>query len=68
MILKEYLQKSGTSAERFSVRSGVPFSSLYAYMSGRRKPSQSAAEKIEKASQGKVTVMEQRGKDKRKKK
>ena len=68
MILKEYLQKSGTNAETFSVRSGVPFSSLYAYMSGRRKPSQRAAEKIEKASKGKITVMEMRGKDNRKKK
>ena len=67
MHLKEYLSKYRISVEEFAVRSTLSASSLWHYFSGRRRPTQKTAERIEKISDGLVTVKELRGSDARKK-
>lgn len=65
MILKEFVRKYKIDLVRFSIECGSRPSSLYQYMSGKRVPRQEIAENIEKASDGLVTVREQRGCDDR---
>jgi len=65
MNLEDYLNKYQISKAEFSRRSGVAVSGLHHYISGRYKPNQTTAEKIEKASDLVVSVKEQRGKDDR---
>lgn len=67
MTLKDYLTKYRISVEEFAYRICLSSSSLWHYFSGRRKPTQKTAERIEKESDGLVTVQELRGKDARKK-
>lgn len=67
MRLKEYLSKYRINPVEFAVRCQVSPASIYLYLKGR-KPHQKIAEKIENQSDGLVTVLELRGKDKRVKK
>jgi len=66
MQLKNYLEKYRIHPVEFAVRCGISPASIYFYLKGR-KPNQKTAEVIEEQSDGLVTVMELRGKDKRKK-
>ncbi len=66
MQLKEYLEKYRIHPVEFAVRCRISPASVYLYLKGR-KPNQKTAEAIEDQSDGLVTVMELRGKDKRKK-
>ena len=63
MTFKEYLNKYRITVEEFAVRSKLSSASIWHYFSGRRRPTQKTAERIEKMSDGLVTVMELRGKD-----
>jgi len=65
MKLKEFVVKYKIDLVKFSLECGSRPSSLYQYMSGKRVPRQKIAEAIEKASDGLVTVREQRGIDDR---
>lgn len=67
MLLKEYLTKYRIPRSEFAVRCKIGVSTLFHYLAGTRKPNQTTAERIEKESDGLVTVFEQRGTDKRKK-
>ncbi len=68
MTLKEYLSKYKISMTEFAFRSGISIAALYNYKDGRRTPDQKMAEKIERETGGRVTVMQLRGKDERIKK
>ena len=65
MKLREYLQKYRITRKEFSQRVGVSDASIYNYLFGRKNPTQKIAERIEKESDGLVTVFELRGKDAR---
>jgi len=66
MLPREYLNKYRISVSEFARRAGVLRGSIWHYFAGRRRPSQKTAERLEKASDGLVTVLEWRGKDDRK--
>lgn len=68
MTLKEYLQQTGLNIAYLSLTSGLGYSTLYGYVAGTARPHQRNAERLEKVTGGKVTVMDLRGKDDRKKK
>ncbi len=65
MKLKEYLAKYRISVEEFSCRVDISATSIWQYFNGTRRPTQKNAERIEKESDGLVTVMDMRGEDKR---
>jgi DNA-binding transcriptional regulator YdaS (Cro superfamily) len=65
MTLKEYLTKYRIPVPEFAHRSRINPSSVWHYFAGRRKPNQRTAERIERASDGLVSVKELRGKDDR---
>lgn len=66
MTLRDYLTKYRITVEEFAVRCKLSGASVWHYFAGRRKPTQKTAERIEKVSDGLVTVFEMRGKDARK--
>lgn len=66
MKLKDFLEKYRIHPVEFAVRCGISPASVYLYLKGR-KPNQRTAEIIEKESDGVVSVLELRGKDKRNK-
>lgn len=65
MKLKEYLEKNKISALKFSFSCGTDAAAIYAIVKGIRRPQQALAERIEKATNGEVKVVELRGKDER---
>jgi hypothetical protein len=65
MLPRDYLNKYRLTIKEFSGRVGITPACMWHYLSGRRKPSQRTAEKMEKESDGIITVMEMRGKDAR---
>lgn len=65
MTLKEYLDNRFDSPMSLAFRCELTIASIYNYLSGKRKPYQWAAERIEKETGGRVTVEELRGKDER---
>lgn len=65
MKLKDYLNKYRISVEEFAYRSDLSATTLWFYFSGKRRPTQRNAEKIERLSDGLVTVFELRGEDAR---
>lgn len=66
--LKEFLDKYKIDKTKFAAKLDTNAATIYHYMSGRNKPRQKLAERIEKETDGLVTVMELRGKDDRNKK
>ncbi len=66
MELKDYFTKYRIHPVEFAVRCRISPASVYLYLRGR-KPNQRTAQAIEKESDGLVSVLELRGKDKRKK-
>jgi len=62
MKLLEYLEKANLSTEEFARIIGISTTGMFHYLAGRRRPSQKTAIKIEKATQGHVTVKDLRGK------
>jgi predicted transcriptional regulator len=66
MKLRDFLEKYRIHPVEFAVRCGISPASIYLYLKGR-KPNQRTAELIEKESDGVISVLELRGKDKRKK-
>ena len=68
MKLKDYITQfhRGCVAE-FAVRTDLSTTILWQYFSGLRRPSQKTAERIEKETGGRVTVLELRGEDNRNK-
>lgn len=68
MDLKFYLSKYRIPPTEFAARCGVCVASIHNYIAKSRIPRQKIAEKIEKISDGLVTVKELRGKDDREKK
>ena len=66
MKLKDFLEKYRIHPVEFAVRCKISPASIYLYLKGR-KPHQRTAERIEKASDGVVSVMELRDEDQRKK-
>ncbi len=66
MKLKDYFTKYRIHPVEFAVRCKISPASVYLYLRGR-KPNQKTAEAIEKESDGLVSVLELREKDKRKK-
>lgn len=67
MTLDEFMDEYSISTEQMSSLCDLSFHTIYAYLRNIRKPTQRTAEIIEKVTAGKVTVMELRGQDKRKK-
>lgn len=67
MKLNEFFEKYKMDKTKFAGNVDVHFVTLAGYLAGRWKPSQKAAERIEKHTDGLVTVFELRGKDDRKK-
>lgn len=67
MKLKEFLTKYRIHPVEFAVRCKISPASIYLYLKGQ-KPNQRTAEAIERESDGLVSVMEMRDKDKRLKK
>jgi transcriptional regulator with XRE-family HTH domain len=67
MTLRQYLTKYRITIEEFAFRCGVTPAAIWNYLSGRRKPFQKVAEKIEQETDGLVTVFIMRGKDDRRK-
>ena len=65
MTLKEYMTKYRMDVLKFAYECGVPYSSMWSYISGKHKPRQRVAERIEITSDKLVTVKELRGKDDR---
>lgn len=65
MKLKEFVDKYKIDPVVFSLECGLRPATIWAYLRGDRRPSQKAAEEIEKVSDGLVTVFELRGEDKR---
>lgn len=68
MKLKDYLEKYRISVTEFAYRVNLSATTIWHYMSERRRPYQETAERIEKETDGLVTVKELRGTDKRGKK
>jgi predicted transcriptional regulator len=66
MKLKDFLEKYRIHPVEFAVRCRISPASIYLYLRGRT-PNQKTAEIIERESDGLVSVLEMRGKDKRKK-
>lgn len=62
MKLKEYFRIYRIDPVNFSVKSGISVSSIYRFLDGRT-PSFTTAIKIEKATDGKVTFEDLRGKE-----
>lgn len=60
MNLKDYLLKKNISPPRFAVDTGISLSTIYRYMNGER-PTLLKAERIQKATNGMVTVKDLRG-------
>lgn len=65
MRLKEFVDKYRIDTTKISYECGVPYNTMRTYISGKHKPKQKIAEKIEKFSDNLVTVLEMRGKDDR---
>lgn len=65
MKFKDFVAKYKIDLVKFSLECGSRPSTMYQYLSGRRVPRQKIAEGIERASDGLVTVREQRGCDDR---
>ena len=65
MNLKDYFDNRMDSVEGLAYKCGLTASAMWHYLSGRRKPYQKTAERIEIETGGRVTVLEQRGKDDR---
>lgn len=65
MKLKQFIDKYKVNTTKFAAKCDTTVAALYFYMQEKRKPRQKVAEKIEKESDGLVTVMELRGKDDR---
>jgi hypothetical protein len=65
MKLADFIKKYKIVGTEFASTCGITYGALGHYIYGRRKPTQSIAEKIEKESDGLVTVRELRGKDAR---
>jgi len=68
MNLKDYFAKYRVSKEEFAVRVGISFGAIANYLRGYRRPTQAIAQRIERETGGRVTVMTLRGKDDRVKK
>lgn len=68
MNLKDYFDKYQINKTKFAARLDTNPAAIYHYLSGRMKPRQKLAERIEKETDGLVTVIELRGKDERIKK
>lgn len=60
MKLKDYLNEERIHPAYFAVTNGISITSIYRYLKGER-PQFSTACKIEKVTNGKVTVEEMRG-------
>ncbi len=67
MKLNECMDKYRITATQMGARLGLSSTTIYMYLSGRRKPTQKRAEMIEKELDGLVTVFDLRGKDARRK-
>jgi ribosome-binding protein aMBF1 (putative translation factor) len=65
MKFKEFFETCGINKTKLAADLELNLNTIYGYMSGKWKPSQEAAERIEKYTGGRVTVMEMRGKDDR---
>lgn len=65
MKFKEFFDTCGINRTKIAADLELNLNTLYGYMAGRWKPSQAAAERIEKYTGGRVTVIEMRGKDDR---
>lgn len=65
MLLRQFVDKYKVDPVKFALDCGIRPSTIYSYLSGKRKPYQETAEAIEKMSDGLVTVKELRGKDDR---
>jgi hypothetical protein len=65
MNLKDYFKNRFDSVEGVAYKCELTASAIWHYLSGRRKPSQKTAQRIEIETGGRVTVFEQRGKDDR---
>lgn len=65
MLLRDYLEKYKPNMTKFAASCDTDIQSIYAYKNGNWKPKQPVAERIEKQTDGLVTVMELRGKDDR---
>lgn len=64
MDLKHYIvQYRRMSVEEFAIKLGVSSSTLWQYFSGVRRPTHKRAEKIQKLTDGLVTVKDLRGED-----
>ena len=68
MKLRDFLEKYKPNMTKFAASCDTDVQSIYAYKLEKWKPKQSIAERIEKQTDGLVTVMELRGKDDRRKK
>ena len=58
MRLKEYLTENGISQRDFSKRVNIHYMYLNMVLVNKRRPSPDLADRIEKATDGEVTVME----------
>jgi hypothetical protein len=65
MKLRDYIKKYKLSVTKFAADCEVPYSTMYTYINEKAHPRQDAAERIERISDGCVTVMEVRGRDDR---
>jgi len=65
MLLPYYMSKYKIERKEFGKRVGISRRTLENYLYGFRKPIQAIAERIERETDGLVTVLELRGKDDR---
>lgn len=65
LTLKEYLVNYRTTKAELAFRCKIASRTLDSYLLGKRKPTQKNAEKIERETGGRVTVLIQRGTDDR---
>lgn len=63
MKIEEYLKKYRITKVEFAKRLGVNKSTVWNYISGRTRPTVSMAKKIDKESDGLITIKELRGDD-----
>lgn len=67
MKLKEFFAKYKYSKELLAVKCQISYPAIMQYLQGKRIPRQKVAERIEKETDGLVTVLDLRGTDDRKK-
>ena len=56
MLLKQWIDYSGLRHSKVAQMLGIPSSTLYAYIQGRRCPSPEVAERIATLTEGNVTM------------